>query len=668
MTDLLPALRPLVERLNLSYCWVKRQGQPPNRIAEPLDDARLSKHLSTGPAYGATPIAPGTSTTRVSVLDLDSHGGETSWEDMAHAAIELIDEMHGRGLRPRAFRSSGGKGIHLYCLWDEPQDAHSVRHLLADVLAARLFAVGTGGVKAGQVEVFPKQASVALDGFGSMFILPLSGQSVPLDPSTLQPLPREAALELVWPSSEPVLHVEPPQRALAPLSAPLDAEDAKLRDALAAIPNGVDDSLEYDAWRSVVFAVHHATCGSDEGLALVQEFSSRSPKYDAEFLERRVWPYIRHDRGGPVVTVRTLFDMARKSGWVEPIEGEFEVIEDAPGVAPKHPRFYVTPAHEFSSGPAPEWMVKGVLPRADLVVLYGESGSGKSFVTLDLAAAVSRGEPWRGLRVRKGRVVYVCAEGAGGFRQRLRAWARGHEADLKTLDLGVVADVPNLLSDDDVALAKTIDASGGADLIVVDTFAQATAGADENSAEDVGRALQRCRRLRRATGATVLLVHHAGKDPTKGARGWSGLRAAADAELEVTRAGNDRVMTVTKQKDGEDGRAFGFRLVPLAVGVDADGDEVSSCTVEHVEAVAPAQRVKTRGAKETVLLQAIEEISGLSDTAVGVEEVIEAALRRLPSGDLPPARVRANLRRALESLMRDGLIDVLDGRVRGLST
>lgn len=97
-----------------------------------------------------------------------------------------------------------------------------------------------------------------------------------------------------------------------------------------------------------------------------------------------------------------------------------------------------------------DWVVRGMLPRAELAVIYGESGSGKSFLALDLCAAVTRGIQWRAKRVARGRVVYVCAEGAGGFKARLKAYARGHEVELAELP-AVISDAPNLLEPKEAA-------------------------------------------------------------------------------------------------------------------------------------------------------------------------------------------------------------------------
>jgi hypothetical protein len=170
------ALMPLVERLHRGHCWLKTPDGP-RRINERLDDFKLAEHVAGRKAYGACPIAPGSSVTRVALLDFDSHKGETPWPEMLETARTVAFALEQEGHTPILFRSSGGNGIHLYLLWDEPQDAFSVREMLREVLGALGYASGTGGVAAKQIEVFPKQDEVPADGFGSMFILPWAGKS-----------------------------------------------------------------------------------------------------------------------------------------------------------------------------------------------------------------------------------------------------------------------------------------------------------------------------------------------------------------------------------------------------------------------------------------------------------------------------------------------------------
>ena len=148
----------------------------------------------------------------------------------------------------------------------------------------------------------------------------------------------------------------------------------------------------------------------------------------------------------------------------------------ATSLARRH--FEVQSAAAFSAGPPPKWHIRGVLPQGELSVIFGESGSGKSFAVLDMVVAIATGNDWRGLPVTQGRAVYVVAEGRAGFRKRLDALQKRRGIDLTSIDLGIVAECPNLLAGDDMALAAAISGANGAAVVVIDTLAQVMAGGD----------------------------------------------------------------------------------------------------------------------------------------------------------------------------------------------
>lgn len=315
----------------------------------------------------------------------------------------------------------------------------------------------------------------------------------------------------------------------------------------------------------------------------------------------------------------------------EPTADELEDLGPLPdelepsGDEPEKPlKFRVVPAGEFSAGPPPAWWIKGVLPHAEIAMMYGASGSGKSFLAWDMACAIQRGEAWRARKVRQGRVVYLCAEGMGGFRTRIQAYAAEKQAPMTALP-GVIPHAPNLLEVEDVKeLIRALKAYGDVDLIVIDTFSATTPGSDENTSKDIGRALAHLKAIHRITGAMVLAVHHSGKDAARGARGWSGLRAAVDAEMEVSRQGDTRLLTLTKSKDGRDGLFWGFGLKTVRLGLDSDGDEVTSCVVEPIE-VETAQSSKPALTK--VERQVFDAISAhLAGRSMDGEEVLDHLL------------------------------------------
>ena len=323
-------------------------------------------------------------------------------------------------------------------------------------------------------------------------------------------------------------------------------------------------------------------------------------------------------------------------------------------------RFPITGIGDFIKRPHPSWLIKGVLPKADLVVLYGESGSGKSFIVTDIALAMARGVAWRGLRTRASRVLYVVAEGGGGYVSRLQAYAAHHQVDLGNLPFGILHAAPNLTKPEDVAaVVASVKAWGGADVVIVDTFAQVTAGANENAGEDMGLALANARAIGRAAGGTVILVHHAGKDATRGARGWSGIKAAADAELEVVRAEDGaRVLRTTKQKDGRDDGQWGFRLADVWLGEDEDGDDVTSCVVVESTAAVPERKVKkgrAPGSAEVAVMAAVADLSIGGDGKVPKHQVVARATAALVEAEgCKDFQARYKVNRAIGSLSKRG--------------
>ena len=133
-------------------------------------------------------------------------------------------------------------------------------------------------------------------------------------------------------------------------------------------------------------------------------------------------------------------------------------------------------------------------------------------------------------------------------------------------------------------------------LLIVDTVARAMAGGDENCSQDMGALIGACDAIRNELDCTILLIHHAGKDTTKGARGHSSLRAAVDTELEVTGTVNPRVVTVRKQRDLPSGDTFAFDLEPVELGKDPETfDPISACVTVYRDQAPPATPETARG-------------------------------------------------------------------------
>lgn len=346
---------------------------------------------------------------------------------------------------------------------------------------------------------------------------------------------------------------------------------------------------------------------------------------------------------------------------------------------PPRSRFASTPFGDILDPKPVAWFIKGVLPQLDIGMLFGASGSGKSFLILDMAAAIVRGVPWRGRKVKQGEVAYIAAEGARGFRQRVQAYIRhfGPEAGAALRAGFRIHEIaPNLMAENDAKeLAKTLRAEGSPKLVIIDTLAQVTPGGDENNSKDMKTAMNHARAIGRATGAMVVVVHHSGKDASKGARGWSGLKGDVDVELEVSRAGDDRTLTVSKLKEGREGDKYGFKLLDIPLGMDDDGEVYGSCVVEHgpVAAKAPA---RGKGKWQKRVDAALDDLAGLDDRLVPRAQVEDRVLEIALENDGPPSDGQApksrtrSIRDAIDGMVEDETLvqkGTFIGRGRGES-
>lgn len=324
-------------------------------------------------------------------------------------------------------------------------------------------------------------------------------------------------------------------------------------------------------------------------------------------------------------------------------------IREEPLRQPPAPRFALTRMSQIRPSVSSRGLVKGWLTIDGFSVIYGPPGASKTFLTLDLTMSVAAGRSWLGQKTTPGFAIYVACE--GGSQLANRVWAK-RERDLAYLgdDLQfVVLTVPVDLLDRDgevdeligTAREMALEITGskdGCSVITFDTLSQSTPGGSENSPEDMTAAVGNVNRIRRELECAAIVVHHSGKDATKGARGHSSLQAAVDTELEVAAmsAGYFQVRA-TKQRDMPVGAPLNYRLVPFELGVDEDGDMVTTCTVELVGGgeVPGEKKGKSRLAgRQAILMKCLEALISENRGAVVSESVREKHHGEIPAGIL----------------------------------
>ena len=275
----------------------------------------------------------------------------------------------------------------------------------------------------------------------------------------------------------------------------------------------------------------------------------------------------------------------------EPLDDEDIIPPSAPQLAllEKKKTFRGAGSVSFCSSFADiKWLVKHLIPDKSIGCILGASAAGKSFVTFDLAAAIARGVVWQNSKTRKGRVLYICAEGAAMFKLRGAAYHKEHNILTdEEMPLSIYAAAPNLMDKDEVEvfIAAIKEQYGHEEIamIIFDTYARCMVG-DENSSKDTALMIRGMERVREALDTTLLIVHHTGKTAGMGARGHSSLWAAFDFEITVERLKEVNgiqlhQMSSGKSKDALKSLKTPFKLKKVVLGIDEDMDEITSCVV-----------------------------------------------------------------------------------------
>jgi hypothetical protein len=239
--------------------------------------------------------------------------------------------------------------------------------------------------------------------------------------------------------------------------------------------------------------------------------------------------------------------------------------------------------------PSPtDWLIKDYFERDKTVLLFGISGGGKTFITVDMGLSIATGKDWQGHATKQGAVFYICGEGKSGIKKRCLAWSIKNDIQLDNTPFFVSDGALTLPSKDSIErLHKDIEKSGHTPaLIIFDTLARCLDG-DENVAKDAGAFIQSIDSIRTTYNCTILIVHHCGKDETRGARGSSAIKAAVDTEIMLTNPTKGGfTLSVSKQKDHEHPKDKSFSFESIATNwLDDDMNVIYSAVLVSLENV-----------------------------------------------------------------------------------
>lgn len=402
----------------------------------------------------------------------------------------------------------------------------------------------------------------------------------------------------------------------------------------------------YDDWIRMGMAIHDATDGSPEGEELWDNWSINFDNYEPGACAEK-WKGFGKSSGGHLITM---------GSFIAELKSRFGSLSSNTSQP-----LQVLSIEELRSLPSQQWLIKGIIPKTGMGVIFGDSGAGKTFITLDLALSVARRISWHGRRVKDPvGVLYVSAEGGSAMNSRINAYSTYHGVTLEDAPFGIVISSVNLRGGEANKVIEACHEMGSrghpVGLIIFDTLNRTIGGGDENSSKDMGEYLDAVSRISKETASFILIVHHSGKDTQKGARGHSSLRAAADAEFEVKIDGDQQVLKVTKSRDGETGIEYVYKREVVMLGLDEDLEPIESCVaIPGDRSALRSNKPKPRGEWQQLAYEVAESLGEAASERAVVDGIGQKTSHQ--------TRWRERAKRGIQGCIESGALILMEGRL-----
>lgn len=350
----------------------------------------------------------------------------------------------------------------------------------------------------------------------------------------------------------------------------------------------LDPDMKRPDWLKVLMAVHLETQASPEGLELVVEWSQGGKEKYVEGDPERVWDSLKLNPAGKAVGMASVIDMINK--------GENTLPAGKKSSDPKKSKsrrskvIALDYAKTRNHGMRVQWLIKRTLPLDSIGLLFGDPGTYKSFIALDMAIHCALSRDWHNLKMKNpGSVIYIAGEGQAGIRDRIQAWELKNDIKIPEGKLFITTGAVNLYEKEEAEevtqmIDKIVEISEKPALVILDTLARNFGPGDENSTGDMGVFIDHLDEyIRRPYGCATLIVHHSGHGDKSRARGAMALTAAVDFAYRAEKfkkAKTLRRLICTKMKDAEEPIPMIFEGEKVQLGVDEDMEELSSLVMQ----------------------------------------------------------------------------------------
>lgn len=287
----------------------------------------------------------------------------------------------------------------------------------------------------------------------------------------------------------------------------------------------------------------------------------------------------------------------------------------------------------------PNYIVENYFETDTITVLFGDSGSYKSFMAIDIGISVAYNKPWAGKPVKQSPVVYIAGEGKNGIARRIAAWRKNkqidskHEGPFYIVSSPVWFDRPDNIRELITAIEDELKGEKPG-VVIIDTLAACFGDGDENSTKDMTRFIRYVNKgIRERYNCLCLIIHHTGQQNKTRMRGAYALEAGVDAVYQIERDKNELytcLKSPAKMKDGSPMSDTWFRADKVVLGVDDNLKEISSLVLCKEEDYKPENRGSRKmGENQQIILDYLKK----HEKGRSFEEIKEEFIKRKAEKD-----------------------------------
>lgn len=314
------------------------------------------------------------------------------------------------------------------------------------------------------------------------------------------------------------------------------------------------------------------------------------------------------------------------------------------------------------TGPT-DWLVKPYLDKGSLAMVFGQSGTLKSFVAIDIGLSIATGSDWHGNPVGQGTVFYICGEGLNGIARRLRAWELHNGISLDHVSFFVSSRSAQFLDEASAmevvtAVDELCDQHGKPVFVIIDTLNRNFGPGDESNTADMTsfvHVIDKC--LRIPYGCTALIIHHTGHNEQHRARGAYALHAALDWEYQANRDSKILELKNIKSKDFENLPPICLKSEIITLDWKEDDGEAMTSLILRSTTEPFRKKGSLTGANKIAYDSLLEGIKDNGGESIHVETWRAAAYQANISESNKADSKQKAFKRAQEYLQREGMIE-----------